>query len=481
MEDIQSTKKKHIKNGLKTYSEDYLGLDFSFQGIKHLSSSLFQLSFLKELNLRGNELETVPSDIYNLKSLEILNLSKNKIKYLPSKIGKMVNLRELYLSDNMITNIPMELGCLYNCTTFEINNNPLISPFNILYKDKKLLQYCREHNSNYSPPADRTWLDTIIKKKYIDSTYSCGTYNILSNFCAMKLGYPPTWILNPDYRKENILHNICSFNLDILCLQEIEIYNYEDFYKDQLDLRCEYDSIFYPKGRSKSLPESKTVDGCATFWKKTKFKLIDSGVINFYSILIQDNRFINNQDLINRYGKKDNIALFTILENLSTKQILIVCNVHLYWDPEYKDIKFVQSIILLEEIEKIVSKFKDPGILLMGDFNSLNDSSVYYFITKQIFNDADLKFANYELGFHPKHNVILNDAYLNEDNDFTNFTPTFKGVIDYIFHSDNLELTSLLSTIESDYCERVVGLPNIHFPSDHIFIAAKFKFKNTKN
>lgn len=299
----------------------------------------------------------------------------------------------------------------------------------------------------------------------------------------MKLGYPPTWILNPDYRrtKENILHNICSFNVDILCLQEIEIYNYEDFYRDQLDLRCEYDSTFSPKGRSKNIPESKTVDGCATFWKKTKFKQIDSAVINFYSKLMQDNRFVKNLDLVNRYGKKDNISLITVLECLATKQILIVVNVHLYWDPEYKDIKFVQSIILLEELEKISRSYKNPDIVLMGDFNSLTDSSVYSFITKKVYNDSDLKFANYGLSFLPKNNLDFYDSYLNEDNDFTNFTPTFKGVIDYIFYSDKLELTSLLSTIENEYCDRVVGLPNIHFPSDHIFIVSKFKFKNTKN
>lgn len=104
----------------------------------------------------------------------------------------MISLKELNLSDNLISNVSMELGCLYNCTIFEINNNPLISPFNLLYRDKKLLQYCRGHNSSYNPPADRTWLDTIIRKRSGDFAFSCGTYNILSNFCALKLGYPPT-------------------------------------------------------------------------------------------------------------------------------------------------------------------------------------------------------------------------------------------------------------------------------------------------
>lgn len=365
MEEIQNLKKKNYKSVQKNYSEDYLGLDFSYQGLKHLSYSLFQLTFIKELNLKGNDLENIPGDIYILKNLEILNLSKNKIKFLPAKIGKMINLKELYLSDNFISNIPMELGSLYNCTVFEINNNPLISPFNLLYKDKKLLQYCREHNTNYGPPADRTWLDTVIKKDMSEITFSCGTYNILSNYSAVRLGYPPTWVLNPDYRKENILHNICSINVDILCLQEVETYNYEDFYKDQLELRCEYSSVFQPKGRSKNLTDSKSVDGCATFWKKSKFKIKENLVIDFYSKFINDYRFNKNINLVSRYGKKDNIALISIFEISQTKQTLIVVNVHLYWDPEYEDIKFVQAIILLEELEKVSKCYKNPSIVLL--------------------------------------------------------------------------------------------------------------------
>ena len=34
----------------------------------------------------------------------------------------------------------------------------------------------------------------------------------------------------------------------------------------------EYDSLFYPKSRSRTMDDSskKAVDGCATFWKNSK-------------------------------------------------------------------------------------------------------------------------------------------------------------------------------------------------------------------
>lgn len=473
MEEVQS-KKKVNKELSKNYPDDYLGLDFSFQGIKKLSNSLFDLTFLKELNLRGNDLEGVSSQIFKLHNLEILNLSKNKIKSLPKKIGKMINLKELILTDNLLSNLPMELGTLYNLSVLELSNNPLINPFNILYRDKKLLQYCREHNSNYKQPADRTWIDMVLKKKFIDNSFSIGTYNILANHYASKLEYPPTWILNPEYRKENVLHSICSFNLDILCLQEIEILYYDDFFKDQLELRCEYSSLFVSRGRAQIFPDSKSIDGCATFWKKSKFKLVESHVINYYNLIMEDNRFNTNHFLLNRYGKKDNISLITILESIYDKKNIIVVNVHLFWDPEYEDVKLLQSILLLEETEKFKNKYKNAPVFILGDFNSLPNSKVYTYLTTS--KKVDFLCENFNLGFSSKININLNDAYVNEESDFTNFTPTFKGIIDYIFYTSNVKLTSILSGIENDYCERVVGLPKIHFPSDHILIASKFTF-----
>jgi CCR4-NOT transcription complex subunit 6 len=479
MEDVQTPKKKGTKVTVKTYQDNYMGLDLSNQGIKNLSKSLFQLTFLKELNLKGNDLEVIPEDIYLLKDLEILNLSRNKIKCIPPKIGKMVNLKELYLSDNLISNIPMELGCLYNLNVFEIHNNSLVSPFNVLYREKKLIQYCREHNTSYPSPLVRTWIDTIIRRELPGPEYSFGSYNILINLCALNLAHPPSWVLNPDYRKENILHEIQQYNVDVLCLQEIEVYSYQEFYKDQLDLRCDYSSIFCPKGRAKTIPDNKSVDGCAIFWKKTKFNIVNNFVIDFLGRVSQDTRFNKNQDFMNRYGRKDNIALVAILEN-RTGDTFIVVNAHLYWDPEFKDIKLIQAAILLEEIEKIRKIYKNSHVLLIGDFNSLMDSSVYSMITQGIYDKGDLFDCGYDLNYEPKLGLKFNDLYGNEEVDFTNFTPLFKGVIDYIFYSDKLTPTSLLSPIEPEYAERVVGLPNVHFPSDHIFISGKFTTEKNK-
>jgi len=456
-----------------------VGLDLSFQGLKSLNSSLFLLPSIKELLLNNNELESIPKDIYKLKSLERLNLSHNKLRNIPPELGKAVSLKELYLNDNFITTIPMELGSLFNLEILNLLNNPLVVPFNSLSRDRSLIHFCRENNTSYSPPADRAWIDTVFKKESTDDIITVGTYNILCNFYASKCTYAPSWVINPDLRRENILQNILAYNVDILALQEIENSSFFDFYRDQLEIRGDYEGIFYPKNRPSATVDKKMVDGCATFWKKGKFKLIETVHVNFFQKIISDSRFSINPDILNRNTKKENVALITVVEKSLPEGCdsdpIIVVNAHIYWNPEYIDIKLFQVILLIEEIEKVKQKYKNPSIILMGDFNSLRDSAVYNLILDRKTDGTDFGLFDYSpfnSGF--RHNIRFYDSYKDQDLEFTNFTPAFRDTIDYIFFTDNLNLSGVLSPIEEEYAEQCVGLPNIHFPSDHIFIGARF-------
>jgi CCR4-NOT transcription complex subunit 6 len=60
----------------------------------------------------------------------------------------------------------------------------------------------------------------------------------------------------------------------------------------------------------------------------------------------------------------------------------------------------------------------------------------------------------------------------------TNYTPGFKGHIDYIWYTANsLSVTGLLGEVDPAYLGKVVGFPNAHFPSDHIYMLSEFKIK----
>lgn len=76
------------------------------------------------------------------------------------------------------------------------------------------------------------------------------------------------------------------------------------------------------------------------------------------------------------------------------------------------------------------------------------------------------------------HRLKLRSAYSAiGELPFTNYTPGFKGVIDYIWYSANaLNVTNLLGPVDEDYINKqVVGFPNAHFPSDHLRASAGWR------
>lgn len=67
-------------------------------------------------------------------------------------------------------------------------------------------------------------------------------------------------------------------------------------------------------------------------------------------------------------------------------QLLLVANAHMHWDPEYSDVKLVQTMMFLSEVKNIIDKASrslqssvagESGtipLVLCADLNSLPDS-----------------------------------------------------------------------------------------------------------
>lgn len=490
------TKPKVITDSL------WYGLDLRNQGMKNLSPNLFDNTFIYELNLENNKLENLPSCIRKLKNLEILNISNNKIKNIPPELGKLINLREVYANNNQIRTLPTEIGTLYNCNKFELDGNLLTEEFLKCYKEGRgrgVINFCKEHHTDYPSPSERQFVDiekgydlylTIQKDTAQYFTFSLGSYNLLTNCCATEqmFGYAPSWVLKWENRKIKLLDEIVKYNFDILCTQEMETQAFSKFFRNELEDRCDYDSLFYPKGRAKTMTSNvQQVDGCATFWKKKKFSMIEHKCLEFMQIILNDKRYNTNIDIINRNMNKDNIALITVLKTID--MTLIVANVHLFWDPDYKDVKLIQSIILLEELAKYQAKYPKAGILISGDFNSLSDSDTYKLITTgkieplckdfNLYNYSTLSKIGYShsLNLKDSYNQIVEDKESADQLMFTNYTPHFMGIIDYIFFNKYVKCKSVLSGLDCTYANEIVGLPSIHLPSDHIIIGGRYAYK----
>ncbi|KAI8930201.1 Endonuclease/exonuclease/phosphatase [Entophlyctis helioformis] len=483
----------------------WTSIDMGGMLIHNISKELFRYTFLTHLYLNHNNLISIPSEISKLCQLALLNLSGNKLSSIPAELGLVVSLKELLLFDNELTFLPPELGQLYQLETLGIEGNPLGEPIpSLLQKDGTVgvITYLRDMCPIGNPPADREWV-VLEDETYganaigrpFDETCTVMCYNTLCEKYAspQAYAYTPSWALAWDYRKDLILQDILNYNADIVCLQEMEIGQFEDFFREQLSQLAEYDGVIYPKSRARTMPEfeRRQVDGCATLYKANKFKLLEKHNIEFQQVVTQRPELRQCEDVLNRVMVKDNIAVVTFLEHKTTGMRYMVVNAHLHWDPAYSDVKLIQTALMIEEMDRLMSVWlkvhptdppnQVPAILLCGDLNSLPDSGVFEFLSRgQVSADhddiRDFKYKPFtDGGLSHKH--ALKSAYAQiEDLGFTNFTPTFRGIIDYIWFSTNtFTVTGVLSHVDKEYVGRTVGFPNAHHPSDHIPLVASLR------
>jgi CCR4-NOT transcription complex subunit 6 len=508
-EQLEEERQRRINEDIN--KQFWTALDLSGQGICHVTPKLFNYNFLQKLYLNHNKLMVVPSSITKLTQLKVLDLSDNMLNELPPELGQLFSLRYLFVFDNKIQSLPYEFGSLFQLEVLGVEGNPINEQTReILAKEgtRGVIIDLRERApvTVVSPP--REWLlfdDPKVEQEEPDS-FSVLSYNTLCDLYAspQMYAYTPSWALGWKYRSELLKEEILSFDTDIVCFQEADAFNFESYFTPQLAAHG-YQGVYWPKTRARTMsePDSKKVDGCATFYKSAKLNLVDRYCIEYNSLALRKDDLKKTADIYNRVMNKDNIALITIFEYIPSGQLFMVANTHLHWDPAFKDVKLVQVALLLEELERVVDKYasnntqegskypkytdrKNIPLVICGDFNSSVDSGVY-----QLFSQGKIgaghpdlegrvygRFTDEGMG----HRFTLKSAY-NEVGElpFTNYTPNFVEVIDYIWYSTpSLSVTRLLGQIDPKYTKHFVGFPNAHHPSDHIPLAAQFSFKKQK-
>ncbi|EKD21095.1 putative Glucose-repressible alcohol dehydrogenase transcriptional effector [Drepanopeziza brunnea f. sp. 'multigermtubi' MB_m1] len=518
-----------------TKRQDWFNLDFSGQGIKVLAEPIFQYQFLKKLYVASNKLTRLPSSIRHLRSLQHLDASNNLLTELPPELGMCVFLENLLVFDNSIQTLPNELGSLFHLEMLGIEGNPLAPELKqeIMERGtKSLITLLQNQAPPPMPPNSRDKIELQEGEPNPNQeTFKVYSFNILSDqACTRKMyGYSPAEALEWSYRKESILTDIQSNDADFVCLQEVDTDTYESFFRMQLAYN-DYKGAFWARTRSKTMAEKEAVkvDGCATFWKNSKYILLDKQLIDFANIAINRPDMKSHHDIFNRVMPRDHIGVVTFFENRQTGSRLILVNTHIFWDPAYADVKLIQTAILIGEVNKLAEKYakwpacKDKKafglanedadqdtspeptpqpsreytsktqipLVICADQNSTPDSSVFELLAKGSVRAKHPELGGRSYGNFSKdgieHPFSLRSAYTNLDKTpdavpFTNYVPTFKGVIDHIWYSTNaLENISLLGQVDPEYMKAVPGFPNYHFPSDHLSLMAEFAVKGAK-
>ncbi|KAG7663603.1 uncharacterized protein J8A68_002852 [[Candida] subhashii] len=350
---------------------------------------------------------------------------------------------------------------------------------------------------DYDATKYRRWV--TLNPPPIDSKnkISVMSYNLLSRHYTWHqvFGYlEPEYLDWTTYRFPLINKTISQLRCDIMCFQEMEYYVYKHSWSKNFP-DANYESYFVKK----SLPgywggkSTEFIDGVGVFVNTNRFDVLDKREINFgEDILLNKSSYHFTDDLIKRVIPRNTVALLLKLYDKIADKIVYVTNTHLYWSPEYNDVKALQTKILLTTLHNYIDT-PDPNIILLGDLNSNIRSDVFKLLsTKGINITESQNFAGHDYGDNnslinekkeienPFEFVNIYDSLLKSQRlNFTSYTSSLTDVLDHIFISkQNFKIVKVLSEVDEQYCSScaIKGFPNQQFPSDHIPLVAEISY-----
>uniref|UniRef100_A0A2P2LGH3 Carbon catabolite repressor protein 4 homolog 6 isoform X2 n=1 Tax=Rhizophora mucronata TaxID=61149 RepID=A0A2P2LGH3_RHIMU len=225
------------------------------------------------------------------------------------------------------------------------------------------------------PPDYRNWEYAKTAPPPNAERFIVLSYNILADYLAIehrsKLYFHiPRHMLDWEWRKRSILFELGLWSADIMCFQEVD--KFQDL---EQELKQQgYSGIW-------KMRTGNAIDGCAVFWRMSRFKLLYEESIEF-----------------NRLGLRDNVAQICVLELMSQNSIpnttalptsstssnkVVICNIHVLYNPRRGEIKLGQVRLLLERAYAVSRIWNDAPVVLCGDLNCTPKSPLYKFISEQ--------------------------------------------------------------------------------------------------
>jgi len=326
------------------------------------------------------------------------------------------------------------------------------------------------------------------------------TYNVLAEIYATPDAYPycASWALPWNYRRRNILRELLSYRADVICLQEVQADHFESFLEPEL-AKCNYSGVYKCKTRE-FMGQYGKMDGCAIFYRRDKFQMMQNGVNDVEFNAIARARHSSDKRTLNRL-LKDNVAQILVLEMIAphpaSRRPLVVANTHINASPEFADVKLWQTQMLLQEVERVMTQVggntQQVPLVIAGDFNSLPGSDPHTLLAAGCLQPQEdphgllqqlplrhafpLRSAMATVGAHVNASAESHELQKMEP-PYTNFTAHFVGTLDYLWYTmDRLSVGGLLEVVDDRLVQEHTALPSPLFSSDHLPLLAEFHFK----
>eukprot|EP00884_Botryococcus_braunii_P020456 jgi/Botrbrau1/7094/Bobra.0165s0116.1 len=329
------------------------------------------------------------------------------------------------------------------------------------------------------------------------------TYNVLApKYTATGFhGYCPDEALDWSYRYPLILNTIQSINPDILALQEVEVSIFHNQFS--LDLQ-NYKGHFYGRAVKPTDPVPGPSEGPCLFIKKDKLDVVRFTAVRLADV-VEEGKEGEIWELVRQ--KEDGAVLGLVRSKSSGSLLLAVCT-HLFWNPDFPDVKAVQAELLCRHIAETLSREGSAApVILAGDFNSLwrkyttdawdtvpvggyISSGAYELLSTGSLPDTApdhprQRRAAYDVQALTTAGLRWESAMLaanGKEPPLTNKTSTFAGCLDYIWMQQGK--WEVLATLGLPYpedagpqpeCVDLPPCPNPQQPSDHLPIACKLQ------
>ncbi|KAA8527989.1 hypothetical protein F0562_035142 [Nyssa sinensis] len=255
-------------------------------------------------------------------------------------------------------------------------------------------------------PVEQTEISSI--RRVDGFKFSLVSYNVLAQVYVKSALFPhsPSACLKWKARSQAILTVLKSLGTDFLCLQELD--EYDSFYKGNMENHG-YSSIYIQRSGQKR-------DGCGIFYKHKSAELVLEEKIEYNDLVnsIQDETtlYVDKDDDALTSGNKDSEPNDGLVDKEThedpndpcvrlkrdcvgimgafklkdpSQHLIIVANTHIYWDPEWADVKLAQAKYLLLRLAQFKTLVSDklgctPAVIVAGDFNSTPGDKVYQYL-----------------------------------------------------------------------------------------------------
>lgn len=257
----------------------------------------------------------------------------------------------------------------------------------------------------------------------------------------------PPEALTWSFRKQRILQELLTYEADVICLQEID-----DFQFFEIELQSlGYNGIWFPKPWSPCLdvPGNLGADGCAVFYKCSKLSEVSR----------------HTDILMSSAGTTNQVMIVLCLRDLTSRQCFWIAVTHLKARRQYVQYRLEQGRFLLSRLAQLVPAM--APVIVCGDFNALPEEPVV-----QAFRDGLPSLFTFESAY-----------VLATGNEMPYTTWKYRGqpsgppkeerhTIDYIWCSRTTCTVEAVLVAPDDDDVGPDRLPCLAYPSDHLSLVA---------